>query len=136
MRTAPVLAALAAALLAGGALTTTATAAPATATAAAPAHEGGGGVVWGTVVSGGDLNVRDRPDTGAAVVARLAPGSQDRVECATHGAAVFGNPYWYWLTGVRGWVSAAYVDTGGRSVPSCTDPCPSWKDCCPQDCCR
>ncbi|MFE0174733.1 SH3 domain-containing protein [Streptomyces sp. NPDC059002] len=101
----------------------------ATATAAAVANNDGG-VIWGTVVSGPDLNIRDQPGTGGAIVAKLPYGSQDRVECATWGTTVNGNPYWYWLGGVRGWASAAYVDTGGRHVPGCSsqDPCPQWRD--------
>ncbi|MGH4035104.1 SH3 domain-containing protein [Actinomycetota bacterium Odt1-20B] len=139
MRTTPALTTLAAALLAGGALTV---AAAPTASATAPANNDG--VVWGTVVSASDLNVRDQPSTGGAIVATLPSGSQDRVECATRGSSVWGNPYWYWLGGARGWVSAAYVDTAGRGVPdcggnggsgpchqwhdNCNDPCPVWKD--------
>lgn len=101
----------------------------AAATAASPTHNGGD-VIWGTVVSGPDLHVRDQPNTSASIVATLPYGSQDRVECATWGTSVNGNPSWYWLVGTRGWVSAAYVDTGGRHVPSCSshDPCPQWRD--------
>ncbi|MEU7644437.1 SH3 domain-containing protein [Streptomyces huasconensis] len=111
-------------------LTATTPATTATATAATPAgHDRG--VIWGTVVSGPDLKVRDRPGTDGRIVAKLPHGSQDRVECAVKGTtAVHGNADWYWLTGVRGWVSAAYVDTHGRHVPSCSavDPCPQWRD--------
>ncbi|UFQ16989.1 MULTISPECIES: SH3 domain-containing protein [Streptomyces] len=111
-------------------LTATTAATTATATAATPAgHDRG--VIWGTVVSGPDLKVRDRPGTDGRIVAKLPHGSQDRVECAVKGTtAVHGNTDWYWLTGVRGWVSAAYVDTHGRHVPSCSavDPCPQWRD--------
>ncbi|MFF3642835.1 SH3 domain-containing protein [Streptomyces sp. NPDC002564] len=108
----------------------------AAATAAAPAHHDD--VIWATVVSGPDLKVRDAPSTGAAIVAKLPYGSKDRIECAAHGSPVFGNPSWYWLVGVRGWVSAVYVDTGGRHVPGCAtaDPCPQWRDRdCHQDPC-
>ncbi|WP_069886443.1 SH3 domain-containing protein [Streptomyces luteocolor] len=123
MRIAPILAAAGAATL----LTLGNTVA---ATAATPTHDSGG-VIWVTVVSGPDLHVRDQPNTSASIVAELPYGSQDRVECATWGSTVNGNPSWYWLVGVRGWVSAAYVDTGGRHVPSCSgtsDPCPQWRD--------
>ncbi|MEU7578491.1 SH3 domain-containing protein [Streptomyces sp. NPDC041068] len=122
MRIVPTLGAAAAA-----ALLTCGFAAPAT---AATVTDNDGGVIWGTVVSGPDLNVRDQPNTSSAIVAKLPYGSQDRVECATWGTSVHGNPYWYWLGGVRGWVSAAYVDTGGRHVQSCSseDPCPQWRD--------
>ncbi|MGY0017463.1 SH3 domain-containing protein [Streptomyces sp. YJ-C3] len=114
-RTTPAL--TAAALLTGGVLAVTA-AAPAS------ANNGGGDVVWGTVVSRSDLNLRSGPSTSDAVVYRLAPGSQDRIECATHGSSVHGTSVWYWFTGAHGWASAAYVDTGGRGVPSCSTPCP------------
>lgn len=125
MRTTPALRTLTAALFTGGIL-----AVPVgTAMAATPAGSGGsGGPVRGTVVSAGDLNLRQQPATDSPVVGRLAPGSQDRVECSVVGQTVHGNPHWYWLVGAHAWASAAYVDTGGRSVPSCTDPCPEWKD--------
>lgn len=113
-RTTPALAA--AGLLAGGLLAVT---------AAAPASANSGDVVWGTVVSPSDLNLRSGPSTSSSVVYRLAPGSQDRIECATDGSSVHGTTTWYWLTGARGWASAAYVDTGGRAVPSCTSGAPS-----------
>ncbi|MFH8292734.1 MULTISPECIES: SH3 domain-containing protein [unclassified Streptomyces] len=117
-------AACAAAVLTAGTAGSTAAA-----TAATPA-DNDRGVIWGTVVSGPDLKVRDRPGTDGAIVAKLPHGSQDRVECAVRGTTVVhGNADWYWLTGVRGWVSAAYVDTHGRHVPSCSaDPCPQWRD--------
>ncbi|MGW0537027.1 SH3 domain-containing protein [Streptomyces sp. NPDC003032] len=130
-------AACAAAVLSAGSAAATATAAvsPATTamsrtTAAVSPANNDSSVIWGTVVSGPDLKVRDEPTTGGAIVAKLPYGSQDRVECVTHGTAVHGDPHWYWLAGVRGWASAAYVDTGGRSVPSCTsaDPCPQLHD--------
>lgn len=113
-RTTPCLAA--AALLTGGVLAVS---------AAAPASANSGGdVVWGTVVSRGDLNLRADPSTSSSVVYRMAPGSQDRIECAAGGSWVNGTSTWYWFTGAHGWASAAYVDTGGRSVPSCSTPCP------------
>ncbi|MFF1380683.1 SH3 domain-containing protein [Streptomyces sp. NPDC058308] len=122
----------AAALLTAG----TATAATA-ATTAIPAHHHDD-VIWGTVVSGPDLKVRDEPSTHGEILAKLPPGSQDRVKCAVSGMTVRGDPHWYWLEGVRGWVSAAYVDTGGHHVPACpsADPCPQWRDRdCHQDPC-
>ncbi|MCL7428898.1 SH3 domain-containing protein [Streptomyces sp. YS415] len=135
MRTTPALRTLAVALLTGGSLT--AATAGATAAAAAPpgyadGHGGGGGghggPIWGTVVSHTKLNVRLEPTVHSPVVARLAPGSQDRVDCKVRGQSVNGNPHWYWLEGVQGWASAAFVDTGGARVPNCSDPCPVWKD--------
>ncbi|MEV0125042.1 SH3 domain-containing protein [Streptomyces sp. NPDC050703] len=107
----------------------------ASATAASPAHDDDG-VIWGTVVSTPDLKVRDEPSTAGRIVAKLPKGSEDRVDCATHGTVVHGDSLWYWLTGVGGWVSAAYVDTHGWHVPSCAeeDPCPKWKEAKDRDC--
>ncbi|MEV7195072.1 SH3 domain-containing protein [Streptomyces sp. NPDC093510] len=99
-----------------------------------PAHNDDS-VIWGTVVSGPDLKVRDEPSTRGTILAKLPPGSEDRVKCSVRGTTVHGDPHWYWLEGVRGWVSAVYVDTDGRHVPSCPsskDPCPKWRD--HQDC--
>ncbi|MEH0420278.1 SH3 domain-containing protein [Streptomyces sp. B21-083] len=126
MRTTPALRTLTAALFTGGIL-----AVPVgTAMAAAPAgsHGSHGSGVRGTVVSVGELNLRQQPTTHSRVVARLAPDSHGRVECKVVGQTVRGNPYWYWLPGVNAWASAVYIDTGHRSVPTCADPCPEWKD--------
>lgn len=144
MRTTPALRTLTAAVVAGGAFAaaaagTTATAAPAPPTRApalleSPAFDAGhggrgsGGPIRGTVVSGTALYVRAAPTTHAPAVDELPPGSEDRVRCVVKGQRVNGDPYWYWLTGAQGWASAAFVDTGGRSVPYCADPCPQWKD--------
>jgi hypothetical protein len=132
MRITPALRPLAALLLTGGTLVTAtagATAVAATPPTYADGHgSGSGGPIWGTVVSGTPLKVRSAPTTHSAVVDRLAPGSRDRVECVVRGQSVNGNPYWYWFVGTRAWASAAFVDTGGRPVPTCADPCPRWKD--------
>ncbi|MFI9170717.1 SH3 domain-containing protein [Streptomyces lincolnensis] len=129
MRSTPALRILAAALLTGTTLAVSALGG--TAAAAPPTYaegRGGGHPIWGTIVSGTALNVRAAPTTHSAVVDRLSPGSQDRVECMVRGQSVNGNPHWYWFVGARGWVSAAFVDTGGRWVPTCADPCPQWKN--------
>nr|WSZ15878.1 SH3 domain-containing protein [Streptomyces canus] len=129
MRTTTGLRTLAVAMLTGTTLTVTA--AGTFAAAAPPTYaEGhrGGGPIRGTVVSRTPIDARSAPTTHSAVVARLSPGSQDRVKCMVRGQSVNGNPYWYWFTGARGWVSAAFVDTGRRSVPACADPCPQWKN--------
>ncbi|WP_371578731.1 SH3 domain-containing protein [Streptomyces sp. NBC_01314] len=136
MRSCPdtaVLRALVAAGITGGLLTvsalaTTAGAADLSAGHSATDHEGS---VRGTVVARGDLNLREQPTTHSRVVGFLAPGSQARVDCVVRGQQVFGDRHWYWLADARGWASAVYVDTHGRSVPKCTDPCPRWKDCDP-----
>ncbi|MBA4861047.1 SH3 domain-containing protein [Streptomyces sp. PSKA54] len=109
---------VAAGLFAGGALTLAATA---PASAGVPAVEED---IQGTVVSPSDLQVREDPNNTSRVVAVLARGTHDRVECRTTGPTVADNPYWYWLEGAKGWANAEYVDTRGRSVPDCTDPCP------------
>jgi hypothetical protein len=88
----------------------------------------GRGPIRGTVVSRTALSVRSAPTTHSAVVDRLPPGSRVRVTCVVHGQHVNGDPHWYRLAGAHGWVSAAFVDTGGRSAPACADPCPRWKD--------
>ncbi|MEV1019951.1 SH3 domain-containing protein [Streptomyces sp. NPDC050264] len=111
-RTTPAL--TAAALLTGGILAVSA-AAPASA-------DHGKDVVWGTVVSRSDLNLRASPSMSSAVVDRLAPGSQDRLQCAAHGSSVNGTSTWFWFTGAHGWASASYVDTNGRGVPDCSTP--------------
>lgn len=132
MRTTPALRTLAAALLTGGTLFAAAAGTPAA--AAPPTYadglggRGSGGPIWGTIVSGVALNVRAAPTVHSPAVDKLSPGSQDRVECAVRGQRVNGDPYWYWLVGAQGWVSAAFVDTDGRGVPHCADPCPQWKD--------
>ncbi|KUN81578.1 hypothetical protein [Streptomyces griseoruber] len=125
MRTTPALRTLAAALLTGGTLAATAAG---TSAAAAPPTSGGDGPLVGTVVSRTDLNVRQQPTTHSAVVASLAPGTHDLVQCRVRGQSVDGNPYWYWLYDTQGWASAAFVDVRGGRVPDCADPCPQWKN--------
>ncbi|MGQ4384683.1 SH3 domain-containing protein [Streptomyces sp. SAS_270] len=130
MRTTPALRTLVAALFTGGVLTVVAAGTSAAAVPPTQTTTGGHGhhdPIWGTVVSRGELNLREQPTTNSAVVGVLSPGSQDRVRCAVLGQSVFGNPYWYWLVGAQAWASAAFVDTGNQGVPSC-DPCPGWKD--------
>lgn len=124
MRTTPALRTLAAALLAGGTLAATTT----TATAAATPSRGDDRPIRGTVVSRTELNVRQEPTTHSPVVAALAPGARDLVQCRVKGQSVDGNPVWYWLYGAQGWANAAFVDVGRARVPDCADPCPRWKD--------
>ncbi|KRD19044.1 MULTISPECIES: hypothetical protein [unclassified Streptomyces] len=126
MRTTVALRTLAAALLAGGSLAVAASGA--TAAPAPSTGNGGDDPVRGTVVSRTELNVRQQPTTHAPVVAALAPGSHDLVQCMVKGQSVNGNPDWYWLYGAQGWASAAFVDVGRAHVPACADPCPRWKD--------
>ncbi|MET9406737.1 SH3 domain-containing protein [Streptomyces sp. NPDC002935] len=130
MRTTPALRTLAAALLSGGVLTVAAAGTSMAAAPSATTNSGGGSgsPIWGTVVSRGELNLRLQPSTHSPVVGALSPGSQDRVQCAVNGQSVFGDTSWYWLVGAHAWASAAFVDTGGQWVPSCSDPCPGQKD--------
>ncbi|MFC7305818.1 SH3 domain-containing protein [Streptomyces monticola] len=100
----------AACLLAGGGLTVSA--------AGTASANNDGGPIWGRVVSHGEINLRADPNTGAAIVGSLPPGSQDRIECATFGSHVNGNPYWYWLGGARGWASGAFMKPE-RQAPMC-----------------
>jgi hypothetical protein len=121
---------LAATALAGGVVTVAVLGT--TAQAAVPTHDDHSGrLVRGTVVARGDLNLREQPTTRSQVVGYAAPGAHVRVECAVRGQSVFGERHWYWLPEERGWANAVFVDTGHRSVPNCTDPCPRWKDCDP-----
>ncbi|AZS86076.1 SH3 domain-containing protein [Streptomyces griseoviridis] len=158
MRTTPALRILTAALLTGGAFAaaaagTTASAAPAP--AHADGHDssyrdddhgdrwdrgdrgdgndrgdrgGRGGPVWGTVVSRAGGEVRTGPSVHSRVVDRLSPGSEDRIQCTSRGQSLNGNSSWYWMVGARGWVNAGSIDTHGRWVSSCDDPCPRWRD--------
>ncbi|WP_206301087.1 SH3 domain-containing protein [Streptomyces populi] len=129
MRTTPALRTLAAALLSGGVLTAVAAGPSVAATESAHTGDGGSGSpVWGTVISRGEMNLRLQPSTDSPVVGALPSGSQDRVQCAVNGQSVLGTSVWYWLVGAHAWASAAFVDTGGRSVPGCSDPCPDQKD--------
>ncbi|MGW2820067.1 SH3 domain-containing protein [Streptomyces sp. NPDC001443] len=126
MRTTTALRTLAAALLTSGVLAVTA--AGTTATAAPPTlargHGGGGGAFvgpWtlGVVAAPGLLDVRQLPTSFSPVVNRLPPGFQDRVQCVALGPGFNGNPYWYWLSGVRAWAPAGFVFTYGARVPYC-----------------
>ena len=128
MRTTPAPRTLVAALLSGGVLTAVAAGPALAATESAHTGDGSGSTVWGTVTSRGEMNLRLQPSTGSPVVGSLPPGSQDRVQCAVNGQGVLGTTVWYWLVGAHAWASAAFVDTGGRSVPNCSDPCPDQKD--------
>ncbi|MFJ5260763.1 SH3 domain-containing protein [Streptomyces sp. NPDC088387] len=124
MRTTPALRTLTAALFTGSALA----AAP---MAFADVQRGSGGSqssVWGTVVSRTDLTLRQAPTTHSPSVGQASPGSEERVGCVVRGQSVNGNPYWYWLVESQAWATAAFVDTGGRSVPACDDPCPVWRN--------
>ncbi|MGW0967627.1 SH3 domain-containing protein [Streptomyces sp. NPDC002516] len=128
MRTTPALRTFAGALLSGGVLTALAAGPALAVTGSAPTGDGSGSPVWGTVISRGEMNLRLQPSTDSPVVGALSPGSQDRVQCAVNGQSVLGTTVWYWLVGAHAWASSAFVDTGGRSVPSCSDPCPDQKD--------
>ncbi|MDI3384721.1 SH3 domain-containing protein [Streptomyces sp. B-S-A8] len=87
---------------------------------AAPAMADNDGSVWGVVVSHGDINLRADPNPGSAKVGSLPPGARERIQCATLGSQVNGNPYWYWLSGAGGWASGAYMKPE-RQAPMCDD---------------
>ncbi|MEV8533669.1 SH3 domain-containing protein [Streptomyces sp. NPDC051211] len=63
----------------------------------------------GIVVSEGGLNVRIRPTVTSPVIKTLSPHQRILLTCRTHGNWVDGNPVWYRLHGINGWVSARYV---------------------------
>ncbi|NBE54976.1 SH3 domain-containing protein [Streptomyces boluensis] len=112
MRTSRSLRTLVATLVASGALTL------GTVASAGTAAAGDNGSVWGVVVSRGEINLRSDPDANSAIVGSLRPGAQERIECATLAGPVNGNPYWYWLSGARGWASGAYMKPE-RQAPMC-----------------
>ncbi|MGX1271231.1 SH3 domain-containing protein [Streptomyces phaeoluteigriseus] len=128
MRTTPALRTPAAALLTACTLAAAALGTTASASATVDGTGSGDESVRGTVTSRTDLTLRQAPTTHAPSAGTLAPGSRDRVECRALGQSVNGDAHWYWLVGARAWASAAFVDTGGRRVPDCADPCPRWKD--------
>ncbi|MFK0256421.1 hypothetical protein [Streptomyces sp. NPDC090445] len=63
----------------------------------------------GIVVSRVDLKVRSNPTVYSAAVALLRPQQRVLLNCEKRGGWVAGNPQWYRLQGVNGWVSARYV---------------------------
>ncbi|WP_424217406.1 SH3 domain-containing protein (plasmid) [Streptomyces sp. BI20] len=65
--------------------------------------------VFGVVVSPYGLNVRARPTVNSDVVANLENRERIGLECQVRGGWVDGNPIWYKVHGVKGWVAARYV---------------------------
>ncbi|NXY95373.1 SH3 domain-containing protein [Streptomyces sp. BR123] len=63
----------------------------------------------GLVVSRVNLKVRSKPTLYSGVVALLRPQQHVLLNCEKRGGWVEGNPQWYRLQGVNGWVSARYV---------------------------
>ncbi|MDI3402893.1 SH3 domain-containing protein [Streptomyces cavernicola] len=114
MRTSRALRTFAATAFASGALVTASFA------SASPASAGNDGSVWGVVVSHRDINLRADPNPGSPKVGSLPPGARERIECATLGDHVNGNPYWYWLSKAGGWASGAYLKSE-RQAPMCGD---------------
>ncbi|MEU8776997.1 SH3 domain-containing protein [Streptomyces sp. NPDC048606] len=63
----------------------------------------------GEVTSNAPLHVRQKPTVYSKVVKTLRPHQRVRLNCQKRGGWVDGNPVWYRLQGVNGWVSARYV---------------------------
>ncbi|GAA4203317.1 hypothetical protein [Actinocatenispora rupis] len=85
------------------------------------------GAAWAAVTatvhtsSGSSVNVRSGPHTSDAAVGSVADGASISVDCQAHGDTVTGR---YGTTDLwdhiaSGYLSAAYVDAGGASVPAC-----------------
>ncbi|MEU9804268.1 SH3 domain-containing protein [Streptomyces sp. NPDC051000] len=64
---------------------------------------------FGVVVSQSGVNVRSKPTTYSKVVKTLAPRQRIGLVCQKRGKWVDGNPVWYRVHGVNGWVAARYV---------------------------
>ncbi|MFD9377549.1 SH3 domain-containing protein [Streptomyces sp. NPDC059999] len=64
---------------------------------------------FGVVVSRWGVNVRSKPTVYSKVVKTLAPRQRIGLVCEKRGKWVDGNPIWYRVHGVNGWVAARYV---------------------------
>ncbi|MFD5884866.1 SH3 domain-containing protein [Streptomyces sp. NPDC060334] len=64
---------------------------------------------FGVVVSKWGVNVRSKPTIHSKVVKTLAPRRRIGLVCEKRGKWVDGNPIWYRVHGVNGWVAARYV---------------------------
>ncbi|MGI5448057.1 SH3 domain-containing protein [Streptomyces sp. CA-243310] len=64
---------------------------------------------YGVVVSRWGVNVRSKPTIYSKVVKTLAPHQRIGLVCEKRGKWVEGNPIWYRVHGVNGWVAARYV---------------------------
>jgi hypothetical protein len=67
------------------------------------------------------LKVRQGPSTATEQLGLIPSGTPISVECVTVGEVVEGTGSWYRVTyeGARGFVSGAFVDTGGSAVTGC-----------------
>ncbi|MFI8103974.1 SH3 domain-containing protein [Streptomyces sp. NPDC086023] len=63
----------------------------------------------GVVLSKSGLNVRAKPTVYSKTVKTLKPRQKVLLNCQKRGGWVQGNPVWYRLQNVNGWVSARYV---------------------------
>ncbi|MFJ6940236.1 SH3 domain-containing protein [Streptomyces sp. NPDC101132] len=63
----------------------------------------------GVVLSKSGLNVRSKPTVYSKTVKTLKPHQKVLLNCQKRGGWVQGNPVWYRLQNVNGWVSARYV---------------------------
>lgn len=88
-----------------------------------PLTEGGGD---GWVSAGGlGINVRQRADTGSAIVASIADGTEVTIACQTSGESIAGTTIWDYLPDYGGYATDAYIYTGTDGflpgVPRCGD---------------
>lgn len=98
-----------------GALITTGAAGTATA-AGSSWHQGS----HGRVMANGGLYVRAHRNTDSRIVGRNANGTIVTIKCKANGESVGGNRRWYKLESpIRGWSSARYIETQGRSPEWC-----------------
>jgi uncharacterized protein YraI len=63
--------------------------------------------------------VRLGPGTGYPVLGVIPPGVFLGVVCKADGTPVDGNPLWYKLAGVPGWIPARYASTLDGVPPFC-----------------
>jgi len=79
------------------------------------------------------LNVRSGPTTRHSWVGSLSAGQEFTVDCQVNGDNVSGESgttnVWYHVPSKGGYVSAAFVNSGGRGFPQCSSPAPSGGDC-------
>jgi len=72
------------------------------------------------------LNVRSAPNTRGGVLSVIGSGSQFDIGCQISGDTISGNAgttsTWYHVPSRGGYVSGAFVNTGGQSAPACGGP--------------
>jgi hypothetical protein len=82
------------------------------------------------------LNVRSSPNSHSGLTGSYGPGAELNIDCQVAGESVSGlsgtTNMWYHVPAKGGYVSGAFISTGGRSYPSCGNtpaPTPSGADC-------